>query len=131
MEKSNVEVVQLILKNADRDVLNLRYEDALEKIKAAASLGALKPEVAKAWLEIAFWHGEAGPYQRAAVLLDSAAALVNKPPTILQPFRESIKAIDPDEYKKLMERYYPVMVEVQGGVFDMGCGNSLDQSPKA
>ncbi|MBK8490228.1 MAG: SUMF1/EgtB/PvdO family nonheme iron enzyme [Saprospirales bacterium] len=47
-------------------------------------------------------------------------------PTILQPFRESIKAIDPDEYKKLMERYYPVMVEVQGGVFDMGCGNSLD-----
>ncbi|MBK6622439.1 MAG: SUMF1/EgtB/PvdO family nonheme iron enzyme [Saprospirales bacterium] len=121
LEKSNTEVVKLILKNAERDVYTLRYEDALEKIKAAASLGALKPEVAKAWLEIAFWHGEAGNTQRAAVLLDSAAALLNKPVTILQPFRESIRAFDPDEYEKLMERYYPVMVDVEGGVFDMGC----------
>ena len=126
LEKSNADVVRLILENADRDVYNLGYEDALEKIKAAASLSALKEETARHYLEIAFWHGEAGNLNRAKNILDSAAMLVNKTASVKQPFRESIKAFDPDVYKKLMERYYPLMVKVEGGTFDMGCDPEID-----
>ena len=121
LEKANADVVKLILENADRDILKLEYEAALQKIKAAASLGALKEETARHYLEIAFWHGEAGNLDRAKNILDSAAMLVNKTATLKQPFRESIKAFAPDVYDKLMERYYPVMVPVEGGTFDMGC----------
>ncbi|HRI62179.1 MAG TPA: formylglycine-generating enzyme family protein, partial [Saprospiraceae bacterium] len=100
---------------------NLRYEDALQKIKAAASLGALKPEVAKAYLEIAFWYGETGNAQRAKNILDSAALVVSKKIDSDQPHRKAIESFDPGMYAKLMERYYPVMVQVEGGIFDMGC----------
>lgn len=126
LEQKNAHVVRLILENADRDVLNLRYDDALKKIKAAASIGAIKEETARHWLEIAFWHGETGNTARAAALLDSAAALVNKKASVKQPFRASIEAFDAAEYKKLMERYYPVMVKVEGGIFDMGCDPEID-----
>ena len=121
LEKANADVAKLILENADRDILNLRYEDALQKIKAAASLGGLKPEVAKAYLEIAFWYGETGNAQRAKNILDSALLLVNKKTDTGQPHRKAIEAFDPVTYAKLMERYYPVMVQVEGGIFDMGC----------
>lgn len=121
LEKANADVVKLILENANREIFNLRYEDALQKIKAAASLGALKPEVAKAYLEIAFWYGEMGNIRRASGILDSAALLVNKKLDTDQPHRKSIEILDPAVYKKLMERYYPLMVPVEGGAFDMGC----------
>jgi len=38
-----------------------------------------------------------------------------------QPHRKAIEVFDPAVYKKMMERYYPVMVQVEGGTFDMGC----------
>jgi formylglycine-generating enzyme required for sulfatase activity len=127
LEQKNAHVVRLILENADRDVLNLRYEDALEKIKAAASIGAIKEETARHFLEIAFWHGETGNPARAAALLDSAAALVNKKAFVKQPFRASIQAFDTLVFKKLMERYYPVMLKVEGGAFDMGCDPEIEK----
>jgi len=121
LEKANASTVALLLENADRDILNLRYEDALQKIKAAAGLGSLKPEVAKAYLEIAFWYGETGNTQRAGGILDSAGLLVNKKIDSSLPPRKAIEAFDPGTYTKLMERYYPVIVQVEGGIFDMGC----------
>lgn len=126
LEKANANVVKLILENAERDIYYLRYEDALQKIKAAAGLGALKPEVAKAYLEVAFWFGETGNAQRAKNILDSAALLVNKKTEAGQSHRKSIEALDPGTYTRLMERYYPVLVQVEGGIFDMGCDPGVE-----
>nr|HMQ63150.1 SUMF1/EgtB/PvdO family nonheme iron enzyme [Flavilitoribacter sp.] len=136
LEKSNARVVRLILQNADKDILNLDYTAALEKIKAAADLGALEPEVAKAFLEMAFWYGETGRPDRAIGLLDSAAllaesreipALVRKaagePDTVRQRdlLRLAMQTLNPGAYDSLFNwKYYPEMVRVEGGTFMMG-----------
>ena len=140
LEQKNADVVRLILQNADRDILNLRYEDALEKIKAAASLGALKTEVAKHYLEIAFWHGETGNIQRSTQLLDSIAAYTQNtavsahirqiPSDIVAArnnLREAMKMVDAQHFDSLYtKKYYPDMVFVQGGKFTMGCDQAND-----
>ena len=106
---------------AQKSILHLEYEVALESAKAAATLGVPKPEVSGIYLEIAFWHGEAGNSRRATGILDSAALLLDKKIDTNQPHRKAIEVFDPAVYKKMMERYYPVMVQVEGGTFDMGC----------
>ena len=106
---------------AEKSILLLEFEVALEGAKAAAALGVLKPEVSGIYLEIAFWHGEAGNSLRATGILDSAALLLGKKTDRSQPHRKAIEAFNTIVYKKLMERYYPVMVPVEGGTFDMGC----------
>jgi sulfatase modifying factor 1 len=141
LENANASTVTLLLENADRDILNLRYEDALQKINVAASLGALKPEVAKSYLELAFWHGETGNITRAATLLDSIAdftkntalskALLKTMPVDTAPaknfLRAALKLVDPDHFKFLFEqKYYPDMVFIQGGKFRMGCDPKID-----
>lgn len=139
LEKSRFEVIKFLSQKANGFVLNLQYDSALVVIndmaklvsesKAAPEKLALeKQKVANALLEIAFWHGEAGNTGRAKNLLDSAAMLVNKTANLKQPFRASIEAFDVAEYKKLMERYYPVMVLVEGGSFNMGCDRNIDSN---
>lgn len=133
LQQSNVTVVQLILDNARKDIMGLDYDNALLKIKAADGLGALKDSVALAYLEIAFWHNEAGHQDRAMSILDSAAVLVNKAsirsalkkiPTdttaAREALHETLKAFSPLAFETYWERYYPFMVEVDGGTFMMG-----------
>ncbi len=115
------EIGRVFLSIAEKSILYLRYEPALESTKNAAALGVLKPELSRIYLEIAFWYGETGNVRRAGSILDSAAQLVNKKIDAGQPPRKAIEAFDLRTYKKLMERYYPVLVQVEGGIFDMGC----------
>jgi formylglycine-generating enzyme required for sulfatase activity len=142
LEKSNGEVARLILKNADREILNLHYEAALNIIHSAAKLQAAKQDIAKAYLEIAFWHGEAGNATRAVGILDTAAALVsntvvtrllqNLPADTLPArarLREAMQALDAAHFKFLFgSKYYPEMVAVPGGTFDMGCDSTVDKN---
>ena len=75
LRKANASVVELMLKDADRHVLELRYNDALNTITAAEKLHALPSEVSNAYLEIAFFFGESGQQTRAAGILDTLARL--------------------------------------------------------
>ncbi|MFZ2898975.1 MAG: SUMF1/EgtB/PvdO family nonheme iron enzyme [Saprospiraceae bacterium] len=126
LKKSNEEVVKLLLENTERDILNLRFEDALEKIKASASLGSLKYQVTKAWLEIAFWYAESGNSGRAYALIDSLASYATINLQTTMSLREKMSAIDPIHFKFLWEcKYYPEMVPVEGGVFIMGCEKDM------
>jgi formylglycine-generating enzyme required for sulfatase activity len=115
------EIGKTYLYIAEKSISPLQYELALESAKAVAALGVLKLEVSRIYLEIAFWHGEAGNTLRATGILDSAALLLGKKIDRSTPHRIAIETLDPIVYKKLMERYYPVMVPVEGGIFDMGC----------
>ncbi|MEL6943736.1 MAG: SUMF1/EgtB/PvdO family nonheme iron enzyme, partial [Bacteroidota bacterium] len=138
LEQKNSAVVELILKNAELDVLNLRYEAALEKIQSAASIGANKKAVATALLEITFYHNEIGDSQRALGLVDSTASLLEQSVSIIlksdtiqarQQLRDAMQKLFPSHFDYLFEeKYYPVMVEVKGGTFGMGCDTTLNQS---
>ena len=146
LEKSRSDVIKFLLQNADEFILNLQYDSALVKINDAANLAAAakmssgklaldKQKVAAALLEIAFWHGEAGNTQRAAGILDTAATLVNntkaksllanlpsEPAPARLRLREAMKALDATHFEFLFEKkYYPDMVTVVGGKFQMGC----------
>lgn len=139
LQQSNATVVQLILDNARKDIMSLDYDNALLKIKAADGLRALKDSVALAYLEIAFWHNEVGHRDRAVGILDSAAAVLSKAsirsalkeiPTdttaAREALRETLKAFNPLAFETYWARYYPVMVEVTGGTFLMGCDPKID-----
>lgn len=143
LETANSDVVRLILQNAQKDILKLEYGAALEKINAAATLGALRESVARAYLELAFWYGEAGKTRLAVALLDSAAQLSvttvrpegspaqeDSPIGARRKIRELIRQFDENAYLALWERYYPVMARVEGGRFSMGAeekGGSRDE----
>ncbi|MEZ4824805.1 MAG: SUMF1/EgtB/PvdO family nonheme iron enzyme [Bacteroidia bacterium] len=127
-KKSNGEVVNLILENANDQILNLEYEEAVKTIHSAAKLKAGESKVAQSYLEMAFWHGETGDTARATTLLDSAALLLEKPVVSSSSLRDAIKNLDSVWYRHLMEKYYPVMVAVEGGSFYMGCDSTIDKN---
>jgi formylglycine-generating enzyme required for sulfatase activity len=126
LELANEDRVRPLLKDAHTEILNLRYEEAEEKIASAEGLDALKKDVSLAYMELVFWYGETGEEAKASELLKKAWALQNRTlPTNLS-MRESLKKLDSIEYDSLMKRYYPDMVPIQGGKFMMGCDPSYD-----
>ena len=138
LEKKNGEVVRLILQNSERDILNLRYDMALEKVRSASSLGVLKSEVTKKYLEMAFWYGETGNHRLSAEILDSLSVyiknrsvydMVSTLPgdTVVARglLREAMKTVDSLYFDTLYNmKYYPAMVKISGGKFMMGCSGS-------
>lgn len=132
-------LVQKLLREAPENIYELRYEAALENIRDAMSLGEEKPAVARTALELAFWHGESGQIQLAAGLLDSAALLANNTAVrnllkglprdsaaARQKLRDAVRLFDERAFDSLMMRYYPVMMDVRGGTFTMGCDTLRD-----
>lgn len=141
MQAANANVVRLLLGNAQREVLNLRYEEALKIIKAVAQLNALKEEVAADYFEILFWHSETGDISRASQLLDAvatytqdkglAAATQRIPGDTIAArnhFRKAMKAYSPTAFDSLMIRYYPEMLPIKRGTFLMGCDSKIDKN---
>jgi formylglycine-generating enzyme required for sulfatase activity len=126
LEKSNGEVVKLLLNNADKQVLELNHEAALNTIRSAASLKASAGDVAGRLFEMAFWFSETGETNRARGILDTAAALLGRPIPVKPSLRETLEAFDAREYKRMQERYYPSMSPVEGGTFIMGCDTTID-----
>ncbi|MCB0551325.1 MAG: SUMF1/EgtB/PvdO family nonheme iron enzyme, partial [Phaeodactylibacter sp.] len=121
-------------------IRRLEYEAAVEKIKAATAFNVSKEEAAKAYLELAFWFGETGQPERAVDLLNSAAQLVNSRAVAArlqslprdtaaarQKLRDAIQLFDKNTFNTLWARYYPVMVVVEGGTFQMGSASGYDE----
>lgn len=140
LKKATADVVHSNLKEAEEFVLELDYAAALQKINAAAKLGAHKKEVANALLEIAFWYVETEKFPKAASIIQQALAL--KPSIAAQNtistlkgkaapeqhtlLRQALQQFDAELYQKCWHRYYPKMVKVEGGLFRMGCDKKID-----
>lgn len=125
IEKKSNEVAGFMLSEAKQNILNLDYEAAWQKAKTAAEYGVKKDSIAKIYLELAFWHGETGNTEYANAILDSTEIFLGKVISQRQSIRNYIEKFDHILYKNLMERYYPIMIEVEGGSFNMGEGTSL------
>ncbi len=131
LEQASEEVVSLLIADAKALVYHLNYEEALEKLRTAVPLNAKKDEVAKGLFEMAFFYNEAGKYDLALSIADAVAVLKKdqRAKELLSQsggkgnahsFVDSVLSIIlPAWHEAMMERYYPVMMPVEGGEFCM------------
>jgi len=119
------EVVRLSLAESDKLILSMDYAAATEKIRSLVPLGVSKEDLGSALLEPVFWYTESGDLQRARGLLDTAYALrgsklVMEGGLSRAGLRASLRRLDGSRDSMLERRYYPYMVRVSGGKFEMG-----------
>ncbi|MEY3249797.1 MAG: hypothetical protein RL742_1840 [Bacteroidota bacterium] len=84
-----------------------------------------KKEVSDALLEFAFWYAETGDTVRAWGVLDTAYLLAGRslppaPEKTRAAARETLRSLNSARDSFLQQRYYPVMVDIPGGTFNMG-----------
>jgi formylglycine-generating enzyme required for sulfatase activity len=130
-QKALEEVVRLSLQEADELIKRLDYVAAVEKIYSLAPLGASKARLATALLEPAFWYGESGDLPHAWGILDTAYQLAGRRLTVprtksLENLRSALRTLDAERTSFLESRYYPKMVAIKGGAFNMGSANGED-----
>lgn len=133
MANGNAKVAVDALLNVAQDaVYHLKYEEALPSLLAAAKLGQNKTKVAQALQEIAFVRLESGQKRmETADLISRIGSLLGKPkPTArnrsIEQMRQSLKDLDATNYNDLMSRYFPVMLSIPEGTFQMGCNTTID-----
>ncbi len=139
VQEKNKEIAVIQLKKAEQAILALDYKTALQKIEAGAKLevGSMRMEVVKAYMELAFWYAETHQYAKAEEILQTA--LEHQPNAEAQNWlqktiqvgsartnlQEALKTLGENKYKELQERYYPKMMEVEGGIVEMGVGENF------
>ena len=118
MEQANRNLVDQVLEEARADVLALRYDAALFKLRNAAALGQKKSQIGNAMLEIVYFFNESGRRAEAQKELTSAAALlgknVNLQSTDRTALRSAMQSLSAARFNELEARYYPVMIAVKG-----------------
>jgi formylglycine-generating enzyme required for sulfatase activity len=126
--------VDALLKVAKDAVYHLEYEEALPSLLAAAKLEQNKTKVAQALQEIAFVNLESGQkLTEAAELISLMGNLLGKTMTLLSSrslalMRQTLKNLDTKNYNELMGRYFPVMINIAGGTFQMGCDSTIEKN---
>ncbi len=126
LQVANANIVDQLLDEVEKDFLNLRYEEAQEKLQSAATLKAEQKRVFDGFLELAFWHNESGNPGKAYQLLNFADSLINKEVEAIYPFtsdtipRKAIQfvmqTLAPGLFDTLyQQKYYPKMMKVPGG----------------
>ncbi len=114
---------------ADNSVLNLHYDTALISIRLALSHGAPENRCATMYLDLSYWYCEVDSLDKSLSLLDSAYKLSGRELSVSGVadtvfLHRSMSELSGSRYSMLRARYYPVMVEVPGGSFDMGSPKS-------
>lgn len=112
-----------ILKEADKEVKALEYAAAYRTLQSAEELGVLSDSIALAMMEIAFYTLESGHPGRAELITSRVARLLGKPNPgkigSIAAGRTILKNLNVRRYKELVERYYPKMIHIKGGTFEM------------
>lgn len=114
-------------------VLVLDYDEALARLYAADAFVEVYPPLGRAFMEIAFFYGETYQFEQAGQVLERAGALFgrsaprlpfrNQTDTVayLNSLRSALQQLDQNHFRQITARYYPDMVPVPGGSFQMGC----------
>ncbi|MCE2820992.1 MAG: SUMF1/EgtB/PvdO family nonheme iron enzyme, partial [Saprospiraceae bacterium] len=129
-------VVSLTLTEVERLIYEIKYDSAFNRISTVISLDASKPEVSNALLEFAFWYCESGKLEKSADIIKKAYSLADKPMATypgqidIKLLRDLIHNLNPERDSMLFDRYYPQMVDVQGGTFDMGTKSGIEEKRK-
>ena len=115
--------VLIRLKDARKEVTALEYASAYRTLVKAEELGQLHDSIALAMMEMAFYTLESGKLARTELITAHVARLLGKPNpgriSSLAAGRAILKNLNAPRYKELVERYYPKMIHIKGGTFDM------------
>lgn len=129
LQKTSKQVVQLLLNQIDQNILKLEFDSAFTKCETALSLKVNRKEVEKRVLEIAYVYTESDTFDAAIKLLNLLYIKTEPNRTFL---RKKIAQIGSLEYFNFLEeRYYPKMITVGKGEFDMGRDEDKDATEKA
>jgi formylglycine-generating enzyme len=126
------QTVSLLLKEIDRNVLQLEYDSAFYKCELAINLKEQRAEVEKHILELAYFYTEADTFSAAIKMLNllKNTGLSETSPQIRTQLQAILKEMIPPQYFTLLQsKYYPTMIEVEGAEFTMG-GDSTKEKPK-
>ena len=113
--EANRNVVYMLMREADKSILSLNYDEALERCKIAWDLGVAQDSTQKRVLEIAYFYTETDTLEAAIRTLNllKINALQNRM-ALLSAIE---KNAPPQYFTFLKERYYPKMIAVEGGSF--------------
>lgn len=116
---ANVRVVAAYLRDIDQHILKLEYDNALEKCQTALALNVdnQKADIAKYILEIAYFYTETDTFQAAIKTLKLLT--INALPNRADLLAMIQKNAPPQYFTTLEDRYYPKIIDVQGGTFTM------------
>lgn len=126
---ANERVVKSYLRDIEQHILKLEYEAAAEKCQTALALDVenQKPAIAQYVFEVAYWFTETDTTAAAVNILKllNINVLPNR-----ADLRKAIETHAPPQYfATLEERYYPKMIDVEGGTFTMGSNEYDDEKP--
>jgi len=152
-ERAGEKVVYLILDNAQQQVKSLNYLAASSTLENARLLlagrehslllGPLRPLVAQAIMETAFFYVETDQSTKARTEIAAASLLLDKPlpalrdlpwttkpdPGIRARLSEMLKSLDPVRYAEIHRQYYGEFVDVPGGQYAMSKTYTAEVSP--
>jgi len=120
-EAASERVGASLVREANDLIYQLNYFPAAEKLKTALQVFK-KPNQGhrRASLEVVYFFNESGNVKMAADMLDSLLLSGTKSlPSTQSAFRDYLSTIDPEWYTELQGRYYPKMLALKGGTFDM------------
>ena len=120
---------------ADTSMLNLYYDTAQIIVRESLKRGAHSAQVGKLYLDLSYWYCEVGKLDRSLALLDRAYMLSGRELSVsgvsdTVSLHRLMFELSGDRYNELRNRYYPVMVKVSGGTFDMGDVFYGDKAPR-
>jgi formylglycine-generating enzyme required for sulfatase activity/energy-coupling factor transporter ATP-binding protein EcfA2 len=120
LQSANANLVDYFLRQADRELAALRYENALAQLKTAAPLKQKPQELARRWAEVVYFYTETGQLRKAQAELSAVAGLLEQPAgpsaaATRAALRQVLQGLHRDWFLELEHRYYPDLVDVPGG----------------
>ncbi len=132
---AHIERIKPMYAVADSLIVALEYDAAAMVLHQAGNNLFQRKKTAQKLLEVAFYLNEIGETQRAQRFLQDTVFQISSSAkgkewltkidiesiTAQKDIRKVLQAIDLEYYQEfLMKRYFPLMIEVKGGTFQMG-----------
>lgn len=118
---STERVVEGLAQNAKKSIQELQYAEAIGTLQAAAKYKRPSSTYTLCAFELAYFYNEAG---QTGALRDALALLSQQSVGVASShpdtrIRDYLRRRDPALYNTLMRRYYPNLLVLNGGTFDM------------
>lgn len=138
LRKTTALVVAGMRQEAKGYIYQMEYDKAWDKLGEACQLREQKDSIGMALMEIAFFFGESGQWDKAKSAGVQAAGMMEVEDVQQQikmiygataienqkQLRDKLRLLQPDLFLALEKRYYPDMVPIKGGTFKFGKGEA-------